>query len=397
MRRLSQDYVYAWASERGNNVVTRQLQESCHALRRFDLDTPLNDLACNAPSGTRCYGCEAPCKKTHPVYVFSCIKCGTRFQEFRHLTRDLTGNVALVVGARTKLGHQIVLKLLQAGATVVGTTRYPAEAQCMYELYPEWPAWKDRLVFYPQAFDLDSPNISGLAAMLSDFIGAEVKGCLNIVVLCAAQTIRARDKMEGKGNEKGEGKGEGEGNENGEGKGKEQGKGDELKNRYGDSKFVGTRSVNSWQMRLNDLVQSEMEEVYRINAIAPCLLVQQLVPLLRKSVQRPYVISVHAREGLFNVQKSAFHFHTNMAKAGLAMLTRCLKSCRFRTDNGMTLCFHGCDPGWISVDEYYEKSRPWIVPPLDEVDGAARVLFPIMKGMKESCSRTRRHFVMFAT
>jgi hypothetical protein len=57
--------------------------------------------------------------------------------------------------------------------------------------------------------------------------------------------------------------------------------------------------------------------------------------------------------------------------------------------------FHGCDPGWISVDEYYENDRPWIVPPLDEIDGAARVLFPIMNKVKGSFMKTRRHFDQF--
>jgi hypothetical protein len=51
---------------------------------------------------------------------------------------------------------------------------------------------------------------------------------------------------------------------------------------------------------------------------------------------------------------------------------------------------------WISVDEYYEGSRPWQVPPLDEVDGAARILFPLMMGLRYSCGKTRRHFLQLS-
>ena len=38
-----------------------------------------------------------------------------------------------------------------------------------------------------------------------------------------------------------------------------------------------------------------------------------------------------------------------------------------------------------------EEKRPWIVPPLDEIDGAARILFPLFSNF-QSCSKTRRHF-----
>ena len=67
-----------------------------------------------------------------------------------------------------------------------------------------------------------------------------------------------------------------------------------------------------------------------------------------------------------------------MAKAGLAMLTLCLTKSDLKTENGKSFSIHGCDPGWISVDEYYEDSKPWDIPPLDERDGAARILYPLI-------------------
>jgi hypothetical protein len=82
---------------------------------------------------------------------------------------------------------------------------------------------------------------------------------------------------------------------------------------------------------------------------------------------------------------------------GMHMLTKCLTESGFKTDKGEAFSIHGCDPGWISVDEYYENSRPWIVPPLDEVDGAARILFPIFNGIRHSDPKTRRHFKIMMT
>lgn len=134
-----------------------------------------------------------------------------------------------------------------------------------------------------------------------------------------------------------------------------------------------------------------MEEVNRINSIAPCLLIQTLIPLMQKTENVPYIINVHSREGLINVKKTKFHIHLNMAKIGLSMLTNCLVKTKIKTEIGKRFSIHGVDPGWISVDEYYEDSKPWIVPSLDEIDGASRILFPVFKQL-ESCSKTRKHF-----
>ncbi|KAK9832166.1 hypothetical protein WJX74_001223 [Apatococcus lobatus] len=369
-RKQLQNDIFEWASSQAtNNTVTRQLQASCQDLAEFDATTPQGQTSFRLPRDRRfhCYGCSKKCRSTHPVYVFCCHECGRRFQLNRHLSTDLSDHVALVTGARTKLGHQIVVKLLKAGASVIGTTRYPQDAIALYQRYKEWPAWQSKLSIYPECFDLDIPSISEAAARLSQF-AADKFGKLDILVNCAAQTIRVREKVPKLAN---------------------------ACNRYGDAKFVEAgAAVNSWSMRLGDLVQPEMEEVYRINAIGPCLMVQQLAGLMKKSSHNPYIINVHAREGLFDVGKGDCHLHTNMAKAGLAMLTKCLKGSRLRTDSGKLFWIHGCDPGWISVDEYYEAGRPWNVPPLDEIDGAARILYPVMKRLKGSFAKTRRHFYL---
>ena len=365
-----QEQIYAWAVALGNNnSVTRQCQRTCGDLRAFDSLTELNRKGFDLQGQVMCcYGCNRFINcATHPVYVFSCNECGTLFQEYRHLSRDLTGQVAVVVGARTKLGHQIVVKLLLAGATVIGTTRFPERARELYQDYPEYQEWKERLTFYPSSFDLDVPDIAAAAALFARWLPG---GIIDVLVCCAAQTIRVREKGVPLSNTVS----------------------DAATNRYQDARYVDSRDVNSWQMKIPDLRQTEMEEVFRINAIAPCLLVQQWEPLLQNSKENPYIINVHAREGLFQVRKSSKHIHTNMAKAGLAMLTKGLIDTGMTTHTGKKFFIHGCDPGWISVDEYYEDTRPWIVPPLDEIDGAARILFPVMKGLVGSCSKTRRHF-----
>ncbi|QKF94847.1 short-chain dehydrogenase/reductase SDR [Fadolivirus algeromassiliense] len=365
---VKQDQIYHQCSKfGGNNTITRQLNKTCHDLYEFDQIAPLNRKAYKLKDDEYflCYGCVKPSHSTHPVYVFSCRKCGDIFQKYRYFSRDLTGLIGLVTGTRTKLGHQITLKLLRAGATMIGTTRYPNQALSFYEKYSDFNEWKDRFIVYPEPVDFDNPEMINILKQLHNFI-FEKYGRLDILINCAAQTIRIREKEKPiQPNES---------------------------NRYGDAKFVEEKYTNSWQMKLSDLIQPEMEEVYRVNAIAPCLMVQQMIPLLKKSQSNPYIINVHAREGLIDIScKTEHHIHLNMAKSSLAMLTRCLVDCNLKTDIGKDFCVHGSDPGWISVDEYYENSRPWIVPPLDEIDGAARILYPLFAKLG-SCRKTRRHY-----
>ena len=369
--KLSNTKLYEFGKKQTTqNVITRQLTKTAIELDKFDKITPLTKARYKFKRNEIgfCYGCNRPCSSFHPVYVYSCHKCGELFQENRYLTRDLSNTVSLVIGCRTKLGHQVTLKLLRAGSTVIGTTRYPQETLQLFSQYEDFNSFKDRLVLYEKGLDLDTPNMEHDFTELRNFIDQKY-GVLHHMIFCAAQTIRVREKERDKVKNQ-----------------------MEETNRYGDAKFVDEKNVNSWQMTIDDMNQQEIQECSTINAIAPCMMTKVMLPLMRKSTIEPYIIFVHAREGLFNVNKSKFHMHTNMAKAGLAMLTLCLNQSKLKTNNGMDFAIHGCDPGWISVDEYYEDTRPWEIPPLDERDGAARILYPLFKQLKSN-SKTRRHFI----
>lgn len=358
----------------GNNIATRHQQKTASELDHFDRTTPLTKKSYKyfKNCARACYGCNCTTKEMHPVYIFSCKNCGNKFQSKRNFTRDLYGHVSLVIGSRTKLGHQVALKLLRSGSIVIGTTRYPEKMTSLFKDYDDYQKWRQNLIVYKDGLDLDSNDLSRKFKGLSDFIMNKFHKLDNLII-CAAQTIRVREKS------------------------KEQVLASTKQfNRYGDPKFVEEKYVNSWQMTIKDITQTETEECMRINAVAPALLVQALIPVMKKSDNCPYIISVHAREGLFSLEKGPKHIHTNMAKAALHMLTRTLIDDKsLVTETGKSFQIHGCDPGWISVDEYYEKGRPFIFPPLDEIDGAARVLYPLFKQLK-STRMTRRHFDEFA-
>lgn len=370
-RQRVQSLIYQWArsNPQWNNSVNRQEQRTHVSLHQWE------QKAQPAPHGFRlpvgivwyCYGCNRKVNLVHGNYVYCCQKCGPLFEAKRHAFSRLNGQVALVIGARTKLGHQVTLKLLRAGCTVVGTTRHPQQAMELFAQYPDYTKWSRLLHFYPVSLDLDQAHLRPAFEQLRQWIQEHFHQ-LNLVIYNAAQTIRARDKPRINSFSPGT---------------------DET-NRYGDPRYVHGQDINSWHLQIHNVSQAEMEEVVRINAIGPCILLQTLQPLLKTSIYPVHIVHVHAREGLFEVKKTDIHVHSNMAKAALHMLTKCLAGAKWYSQAGR-IRVHGVDPGWISVDEYYEHSRPWLAPPLDEIDGAARILHPIFS-QADSCSKTVRHY-----
>lgn len=247
---ITQDQLFDLAKDiQLNTIITRQLTSSCIELYEFD-KTDLNTKSIRLPRHSKflCYMCGKKFKTTHPVYIFCCVKCGNLNQMFRHLSINLDKYTAIVTGSRTKLGHQIVMKLLRAGCSVIKTTRYPIEAMNLYEKYSDFEKWKNNLTIYPESFDLDVSNIAEKSQILCDF-AREKFGKLDILVNCAAQTIRVREKKIVK--------------DSWEIKDSVDFMGcssqleiDTLtkpQNRYGDAKYVEKTSVNSWQMTLFDL------------------------------------------------------------------------------------------------------------------------------------------------
>ena len=356
--------VHKFAITHGNNTITRGLQINCHTLDAFDTPQTINRI-CQPPIREgyyQCYGCGKCVRQLHSNYVYSCVNCGNKFEKYRYLSVPLQNHVALVIGARTKIGHQVVLKLLRCGAHVIGTTRKTEQMYQLFDLYIDKDQWISHL--HVKKLDLDTPDATSVLVALKNYTQTTY-GHLDILINCAAQTIRSREKNSPTNFSE--------------------------TNRYADPKYALSHCSNSWSLSINELDQQEMEEVYRINAVMPTLIIQHFIPLLELSETTPYIINVHAREGLISVRKSPYHIHTNMAKSSLAMLTKCLCATKLKTKLGQKISIHGVDPGWVSVDEYYEDNKPFIVAPLDERDGAARILYPIFMRLKKN-EYTRRHF-----
>lgn len=151
-----------------------------------------------------------------------------------------------------------------------------------------------------------------------------------------------------------------------------------------DLQQVDLRTQNSWRMTLAEVPTAEMLELQLINSVAPFILCARLKPLmLRQRTGDKHIVNVSAMEGIFSRgTKTDKHPHTNMAKAALNMLT--LTSARDYVKDGIHM--NAVDTGWVTDEDPAQhasrkKTELDFQPPLDIVDGAARVCDPVFSGI----------------
>ncbi len=153
-----------------------------------------------------------------------------------------------------------------------------------------------------------------------------------------------------------------------------------------DAQQVDLREVNSWRLKLADVATPEMLEVHLVNVVAPFVLNAKLKPLMiaGNATRDRHIVNVSAVEGQFQRgTKTDKHPHTNMAKAALNMMTR--TSAQDYVTDGIHM--NSVDTGWVTDEDPAAHVARKIEdnnfhPPLDVIDGAARVLDPIFDGLR---------------
>jgi NAD(P)-dependent dehydrogenase (short-subunit alcohol dehydrogenase family) len=150
-----------------------------------------------------------------------------------------------------------------------------------------------------------------------------------------------------------------------------------------DLQQVDLRGRNSWRLLLDEVSSVELLEVHLVNAVAPFILNARLKPLLLRTPERDkHIVNVSAVEGQFYRRfKTTRHPHTNMAKAALNMMTRTAAT-DYHHDG---IHMNSVDTGWVTDEDPVEiaarkTAEHRFHPPLDAVDGAARIVDPIIDG-----------------
>jgi len=394
------------------------------APKRISGTADLEERVLNSPQN--CYICKIEYDRLHFFYDSMCPGCAEFNYQKRFQTARLDGQVALITGSRLKIGYQATLMMLRAGAKVIATTRFPVDSALRFHKEPDFAEWKDRLDIY--GLDLrHTPSVEIFARYVE-----RTAERLDILINNAAQTVRRppgfyAHMME---NERrpltdlptdaqsllrsfhictrelevrcaadsslpvawhGEGPGVGL---------RASAELSQIPYSYDSSlvadevfprgqldvdlQQVDLRAMNSWRLKLAEVPAPEMLEVQLVNAVAPFVLCARLAPLMRRhATGRKHIVNVTAMEGKFNrFTKSDRHPHTNMAKAALNMLT--LTSAPDLAADGIYM--NAVDTGWVTDEDppVFSKAKQEMhdfQPPLDIVDGAARVCDPFFDGI----------------
>ncbi|HZY32864.1 MAG TPA: SDR family NAD(P)-dependent oxidoreductase, partial [Rhodanobacter sp.] len=151
-----------------------------------------------------------------------------------------------------------------------------------------------------------------------------------------------------------------------------------------DLQQIDLRQRNSWRLLMAEVPSVELLEVQLVNAIAPFIINARLKPLMLRTPERDkHIVNVSAMEGQFYRSfKTTRHPHTNMAKAALNMMTR-TSATDYHNDG---IHMNSVDTGWVTDEDPVELAAKKVLqerfhPPLDIVDGAARIVDPIISGL----------------
>jgi NAD(P)-dependent dehydrogenase (short-subunit alcohol dehydrogenase family) len=376
-----------------------------------------------------CYVCKRKFRSLHFFYDAMCAPCGDYNWHKRSQTADLSGRVALITGSRVKIGYQAAIMMLRAGAEVIVTTRFPRDAAARYAREVDFDAWGHRLSIY--GLDLrHTPSVESFAKHLDGSLSR-----LDFIINNACQTVRrpvgfyehllhgergplaalpAREQTllsayEALRHDAGTRSLADEGATDtalvlrtharaGAGLADpvalsqlaliddDLARGPTLfpvGQLDADLQQVDLRAQNSWRLSLSEVSAVELLEVQLVNAVAPFMLNARLKPLMLRAPSRDkHIVNVSAMEGQFYRSfKTDKHPHTNMAKAALNMMTR--TSAADYIKDGIHM--NSVDTGWVTDEDAAEiaarkTEEQGFHPPLDIVDGAARIVDPIFAG-----------------
>jgi NAD(P)-dependent dehydrogenase (short-subunit alcohol dehydrogenase family) len=382
-------------------------------------------------SPRNCYVCKAEYTKLHHFYDTMCTACGDFNYAKRFQTADLSNQVAVVTGSRLKIGYHITLMLLRAGATVVATTRFPVDAALRFSQEDDYSKWGHRLKihgldlrhipsveifcnyieqqynrldilinnaaqtvrrpsgFYYHLMEKETMDVNLLPKSAKDLLSNHFD-CLHELKLISAESANVQNKnlpVTWHSPEPGIGL-------------RASAQLSQIPYSFdtslqasevfpegkldADLQQVDLRKTNSWRLKLGEIETTEMVEVQLVNSVAPFVLCNRLSTIMKnENTGMKHIINVSAMEGKFHrFRKQDRHPHTNMAKAALNMMTHTSASALAKDG----IYMNAVDTGWVTDEDPIELSNKKVEmhdfqPPLDIVDGAARVMDPLFDGI----------------
>lgn len=381
-------------------------------------------------SPRNCYVCKAEFTRLHHFYDTMCPKCADFNYQKRFQTAPLHGKVALITGSRVKIGYQASLMMLRAGARVIATTRFPVDSAMRYSREEDFNEWKDRLQiygldlrhtpsveiftsyieqtydrldllinnaaqtvrrppgFYSHMMENETKDILTLPSSVQDLLGQHQE-CVNRLNSFVVPNVGNESALPVSWNGKAPGIGL-----------RASAELSQVPYAYdhtlavdevfpkgaldADLQQVDLRETNSWRLKLGEIQTAEMLEIQLVNAVAPFVLCNRLAPMMQRDYTgQKHIVNVTAMEGkFFRFKSTGRHPHTNMAKAALNMLTHTAAAELAK----FGIYMNAVDTGWVTDEDPAKLSAIKqelhdFQPPLDIVDGAARVCDPFFDGI----------------
>jgi NAD(P)-dependent dehydrogenase (short-subunit alcohol dehydrogenase family) len=380
-------------------------------------------------SPRNCYVCKTLFTKLHHFYDQMCTECGDFNYAKRFQTADVKGQVAVITGSRLKIGYHITLMLLRGGATVIATTRFPVDSALRFSQEEDFTEWGHRLKihgldlrhipsveifcnfieqryekldilinnaaqtvrrpagFYSHLMPNEERPIESLPKFAKDLLNDHTECLDELMLLTSGASSNKNMPVTWHGPEPGIGL-------------RSSAKLSQIPYSFdntlvsqdvfpegeldADLQQVDLRKTNSWRLKLGEIETTEMIEVQLVNSVAPFVLCNRLSEVMKKDhTGQKHIINVSAMEGKFHsFFKEDRHPHTNMAKAALNMLTHTAAGSLAKEG----IYMNAVDTGWVTDEDPAELAKKKeelhdFQPPLDIVDGAARVMDPLFDGI----------------
>jgi NAD(P)-dependent dehydrogenase (short-subunit alcohol dehydrogenase family) len=388
-------------------------------------------------SPRNCYVCKVEFTKLHHFYDSMCPSCASFNYAKRYQTASLVGQTVIITGSRLKIGYYATLMMLRAGARVIATTRFPVDSAERFAKEHDFKDWGHRL----EIFGLDlrhTPSVEIFTQFMERHLDR-----LDILINNAAQIVcrpsgfyahmmprentpyaqlalEAKQLLKGHEDLKNHLAGFRTTStesalpvawqdqatpevwkDHGPGIGiRASAQLSQLPYSFdkalsanevfpegkldADLQQVDLRNQNSWRMKVAEVPTAEMLEVQLVNSVAPFVLCSRLAGIMRRdNTGLKHIVNVSAMEGKFyRFTKSDRHPHTNMAKAALNMLTHTSASDLMKDG----IYMNAVDTGWVTDEDPAQLSKMKedvhdFQPPLDIVDGAARICDPFFDGI----------------
>ena len=390
-----------------------------------------NEIIFKIPEGLEksCYICKIKYSDVHFFYDMLCFQCAKINYEKRHQSFDFEGKIAVVTGCRIKIGYQMCLFLLRNNCRVIGTSRFSKDAFLRFSKEPDFDKFKHLLTLYP----LDLRDIRSVDKFISYLYTNFEK--LDILINNAAQTLRhptqfykhlidiETKSLESFNNQeiykilpykheelwyKSDSSMIEDIDQNSVAcclneKTFFNNNNDDVSLSFIQSQVkivkedftpnmnyfpsnildknqqqVDLTEKSSWKLEIDDINLFEFLETQFINSFSPFFLCSKLKKLMSHGeYESRFIVNVSSMEGKFNRRfKSTQHCHTNMSKASLNMLTRTCGRYFAKHKIFMT----SVDTGWVSEMNPNQLFKYDRTVPLDEIDGAMRVLDPVIEG-----------------